>query len=57
VDWIIRQACLKPDIETWFKELGKQAESDFLSRIENWRVELKDRRPSGDVNRIPGGLL
>jgi hypothetical protein len=57
VDWIIRQACLKPDIETWFKELGKQAESDFLSRIENWRVELKNRRPSGDVNRIPGGLL
>jgi hypothetical protein len=57
VDWIIRQACLKPDIETWFKELGKQAETDFFSRIENWRIQLKDRRPSGDVNRIPGGFL
>jgi len=57
VDWIIRQACLKPDIETWFKELGKQAEADFEARIERWRIDIKDRTPSASTNRIPAGFM
>ncbi len=57
IDWMMKQAFLKDDQETYSLTRSQAAEAEFNKRIEGWRIENIRRMPGDLTNRIPGGLL
>jgi len=57
VDWIVRDAFLKNDGETFDLGQAQKYEAEFERQIEEAKRERIRRIPGSNVNSVPGGLL